>query len=196
MRALTPTQGSRAPSVAGSIRDAASPTGSVRALSPSKWGSPRSATGSFFGPGTPRQDDYAPSRTEVALPSDMRSLEADLSLLPDVQWKDFPRWAQTSRNESYLRLIAANRDVEEKYQADVAAHRAEGKDIEELAIERHLKLTRNGEVEERRLIKDLQVRFLLQRKTEEYESWENDFKEHPPNFIVNVIQQIYVGHGN
>lgn len=168
----------------------------MRAMSPSKWGSPRSASGSLFGPGTPRQDDYAPSRTEVALPEGMRSLEADLSLLPDVPWKEFPRWAQTSRNESYVRLMGANRDVEEKYQADVAAYRAEGKDVEELAIERHLKLTRNGEVEVRRLLKDLQTRFLLQRKTEEYESWENDFKEHPPDFVVKVIQEIYVGHDN
>lgn len=142
--------------------------------------------------GGPGANDYPSSRAETL----RLEVDADLSLLPDVPWKEFPRWVQTSRNESCQRLIASNRDVEEKYQADVAAYRAQGQDDEELAIKRHLHLARNRELEVQRLLKDLQVRFLVQCKPEEHEKWENNFKKHPPDLIVRIIQQIYLGHNN
>ena len=47
----------------------------------------------------------------------------------------------------------------------------------------------------RRLLKDLQVRFLLQLKTDEYEGWEHELEEHDIHFITEVIERMYVAHG-
>ncbi|KZV90167.1 hypothetical protein EXIGLDRAFT_838014 [Exidia glandulosa HHB12029] len=203
--AASPMGSARALSPVGSTRSAALPPGaplsparSMRSSSSSRHQfSPLSPQGSLlFEPGSPNSNSSTPTRASSGgLPD---SFEADMSLLPDIPWQSLPDWAQRSREDCLVSLHSKNMEVEQRYRAGLEEMRGKGrgkKDTRELEATRRSSLSRNADEEVRRLLKMLQMNFLLQQPPNELSQWEKDFEENPPDHILHVIRGIYLGHG-